>query len=217
MGKLTSILCCLISISTAIAAPGNPPAARPAVPANAAKPADPAIQPSRYAGEDPDAYAAELAKRLAIANRETDAFCQPQDPDAKPVTKIVSAKTKPRTTTAEPQAPLSDIVSQIKVTTIMPKDKRFFVNDRSFGVGDKIPLNYRNKTIRTQITEVSSSRIVFRNTESGEVGVLKLNLLPAGMTRGTKGITAPGMTPADPNAPLEIDSPSTQSVGPVTP
>ena len=83
MGKLTSILCCLLWVPAANAAPGNPAAARP-VPA--AKPAEPAIQPSRYAGEDPDAYAAELAKRLAIANRETDAFCQPQDPDAKPVT-----------------------------------------------------------------------------------------------------------------------------------
>ena len=216
MGKLTSILCCLIGISTAHAAPASPPAARTAVPANAAKTAEPVIQPSRYAGEDPDAYAAELAKRLAIANRESDPFCQPQDPDAKPVTKIVSAKT-PRRTTKEPQAPLSDIVSQIKVTTIMPKDKRFFVNDRSFGVGDKIPLKYNNKSIRTQITEVSSSPIVFRNIESGEIGILKLNLLPAGMTRGTKGITAPGMTPADPDAPLEIDSPSNQSVGPVTP
>ncbi len=215
MGKLTLSALCLLVILPAAAAPeATPAAARPASASN--KAADSPGMPSRYAGAETNAYTAELAKRLSISTRLVDPFCQPQDPDAKPVIKSVIAKT-PRRTNAEPLAPLTEIVSQIKVTTIMPKDKRFFVNDRSLGIGDKIPLNYRNKTIRTEITEVSASRIVFRNIETGELGILKLNMLPAGMTRGTKGITAPGMTPADPNAPLEIDSSNSQSVGSVTP
>lgn len=216
MGKLTLSALCLLVILPATAAPEAKPVVAP-TPAATSKSADPAGIPSRYAGAETNAYTAELAKRLSIAARAVDPFCQPQDPDAKPVIKSVIAKSPRRSTTAEPQAPLSDIVSQIKVTTIMPKDKRFFVNDRSLGIGDKIPLNYRNKTIRTEITEVSAVRIVFRNIETGELGILKLNMLPAGMTRGTKGITAPGMTPADPNAPLEIDSSNSQSVGSVTP
>jgi hypothetical protein len=216
MGKLTIFLLCTAAALPAPASPGTAPV--PAQPSSHGdKAAASATMPSRYAGEDTKAYAAELAKALSTSNRSLDPFCQPQDPDAKPVVKAVIAKTPRRTTTAEPPAALSEIVGQIKVTTIMPKDKRFLVGDRSLGIGDKVPLNYKNKTIHTEITEVSAVRIVFRNTENGELGILKLNLLPAGMTRGTKGITAPGISPADPNAPLEIDSSNTQSVGSITP
>jgi len=172
--------------------------------------------PSRYAGADPKAYTVALAKRLAIGTRTTDAFGQPQDPDARPIVKPTLAKSNRRFTT-QPAMPLSEIVSQIKVTTIMPKERRFLVGDRAFGVGDKIPLSYRNKQIRTQITFVSAAQIVFKNVETGEIGTLKLDGMPGGITRSTGAITAKGMTPANADAPLEIDSSATQSVGSITP
>ena len=52
---------------------------------------------------------------------------------------------------------------------------------------------------------MTSRQIEFRSLDNGEVASLKLNLLPVGMTPGTKSITAPGMVPDRPNAPLEIE------------
>ena len=52
---------------------------------------------------------------------------------------------------------------------------------------------------------VSSRQIEFRNLDNGETASLSLNLLPDGMTPGTKGITAPGMQQNLSDAPLEIE------------
>lgn len=218
MGKLTFILLGLIPTLAAVAQPPATPTHTPA-PAtpDAAAASDAVATPSRYAGADPTTYSAALAKRMAILSRANDPFGQPQDPDAKPVVKPTLAKATRRSFKAEPPAPLSEIVSQIKVTTVMPKTRRFLINDRALGVGDKIPIHYRNKQILTRVTEVSASRIVFKNTETDEIGILKLDMLPSGMTKGTASISAPGMSPTDPNAPLEVGSPLSQSVGSITP
>ena len=52
---------------------------------------------------------------------------------------------------------------------------------------------------------MNSRQIDFRNVENGEVASLKLNLMPAGMSPGNDGITAPGMVPDNPNAPIDLD------------
>lgn len=186
----------------------NPPTPEPPAPAaDAAPPTQVGALPtaSRYASKDLKAYVESLANQLAIRKRTTDPFCQPQDPNAKPVIKPTTAKAI-RRPTAEPPAPLSDIVSRIAITTIMPKDQRFLVGSRSIAQGDKLPLSFRNKQIHVEITEVSARRIVFRNIDTGEVGIRSLNLLPSGMTPGTHTIAAPGMLPTRPNTPLEIES-----------
>jgi len=166
-----------------------------------------ATTPSRYAGGDLKAYVEALCNQLAMRERASDPFGQLQDPNAKPVVKPTTTAKTQRRVTAEPPASLTDIVARIEITTIMPKDKRFLVGSRSIGQGDKLPLSFRNKQIHTQVTEVSSHRIVFRNLDTGELGVRQLNLLPQGMTPGTRTLTAPGMVPANPNNILEIDSP----------
>ena len=207
MGKLASILFPTFAL-LALAA------AKPALPASGAEPAPAgplpgkaiAATPSRYASQDLTAYVEALAKQLAIGGRVCDPFCQSQDPDAKPVVRPTAAKAIRRVTTVEPPASLSDIVGRIEITTIMPRDKRFLVGSRSIGQGDKLPINFRNKQIHTQVTEVSSHKIVFRNLDTGELGVRQLNLLPVGMTPGTRNIAAPGMVPSNPNSPLEVDA-----------
>jgi len=207
MGKLTYILLC--TTAALLPATAKPAAKTPALP----DPVDPAVSslpsgngptPSRYAGEDLKTYIAELANQLAIRSRVSDPFAQLQDPNAKPQVKPTVAKTA-RRTAPEPPATLSDIVGRIEITTIMPKDRRFLVGSRSIGQGDKVPIAFRNKQIRTEVTEVSSHRIAFRNLDTGEIGVRQLNILPPGMTPGTRTLTAPGMVPTNPNAPLEID------------
>ena len=47
---------------------------------------------------------------------------------------------------------------------------------------------------------------MFRNVETGESASLNLDLLPAGMKPGTKGITPLGMKPDSPTAPIELDA-----------
>jgi len=192
----------LVAVEPALAAKDpSPPVAAVTVAAKAATPI-----PSRYVGNDLKSYVEARAKQLAMHERASDPFGQLQDPNAKPVAKATATKTI-RRLTAEPPASLTDIVGRIEITTIMPRDKRFLVGSRSVGEGDKLPLIFHNKPIHTQVTEVSSRKIVFLNLDTGEIGIRQLNVLPLGMTPGTRNITAPGMVLANPNSPLEIDSP----------
>lgn len=219
MGKLNVILVWVVMASPLAAK--APPAAtgRPASPASAPAIApDPnAPPPSRYAGENIEAYIANLTSQFEIRNRATDVFGQVQDPNAKPAVKPTIAKKPVRRFTAEPPKPLSSVVEQIEVTTVMPKSKRFLVGNRSIAQGDKLTLSHRGKQIQTQIMEVSSRQIVFKELETGEVAIHQLKMLPPGMTPGTGGITAPGMSPADSKAPLEVGASSAPLSGGVSP
>ncbi len=145
-----------------------------------------------------------LASVFTISKRTTDPFGQYQDPDAKPIIKTTVAKIK-RIAPAQ-ATPFSDIVRLIKVTTIMPADKSFLVGTRTIKQGDHIPLSFRGKNIKVEVAAVTSSAIGFRNLENGEQASIQLNLLPVGMTPGNNGITAPGMVPDRPDAPIELDA-----------
>ncbi len=161
--------------------------------------------PSRFVREaDLDAYVQAFAAIFSIKDRATDPFGQLQDPDAKPVIKQTVTKTSRRVTQIQ-VTPFSDIIRMIKVTTIMPMEKCFLIGTRSIKEGQHFTINFRTKNITVEVVAVTSRAIEFRNLESGESSSLMLNLLPAGMTPGTKGITAPGMIPDLPNAPIELD------------
>ena len=88
----------------------------------------------------------------------------------------------------------------------MPGEKRFLVGTRSIKQGDQIPLSFRGKQIRVQVTEVTSQQIAFKNLDNGETASRKLDMLPVGMTPGNRGISAPGMTLDRPNAPIELET-----------
>jgi hypothetical protein len=189
-----------------------PAAPVPAAPAKAAavkpdKPSpSPSATPSRYVQEEEvEAYVNTLSSIFSIRNRTTDPFGQYQDPDAKPIVKATTNKPKTRATQVQ-AFPFADIVRLIKVTTIMPGEKRFLVGTRSIKEGDSIPLSFRGRNYKVVVAGVTSRSIVFRNSESGEVASLTLNLLPVGMTPGNGKITAPGMVPENAGAPLELDS-----------
>ena len=217
MGKLIHICLGLILAPSAFAqsaanfntrtqATATPPAA-----AQTAKPAPgaaaPAITtPSRQIGTAVlDSYLDSLATAFLIRGRAVDPFGQQQDPNAKPVIKapVVTAGRRAAPILA---TPFSEIVRKIIVTTIMPGEQRFLVGTRSFKQGDQIPLTFRHKPIRVQVTEVTSRQIGFRNLDSGETATRKLDLLPPGMTPGNHGIAAPGMSPDRPDAPIELDA-----------
>lgn len=172
-------------------------------PAPNAKPAE--ILPSRYiTTEELPSHVKALSEILTIRKRVTDPFGQYQDPDAKPIIKPTVAKLK---RPSQVQAtPFTDIVRLIKVTTVMPADKSFLVGTRTIKQGDLIPLSFRGKQIKVEVAAVNSSTIDFRNIESGEQASVRLNMLPVGMTPGNNGITAPGMVPDRPDAPIDLDA-----------
>lgn len=177
--------------------------------APAAAPSEPGpvnMTPSRFVGEaDLEPYVAALSAVFSMKDRTTDPFGQLQDPEAKRVIKTSVAKKSQRVQQMQ-ATPFSDIIRLIKVTTIMPGERRFLVGTRSFKEGGIIPLAFRSKIINVEVMSVSSRQISLRNQESGEIAALPINLLPVGMTPGNGKITAPGMTPDNPNAPIDLEN-----------
>lgn len=188
------VIASFLFVSPALAAP-TPPGA-----------AEPETKPSRYAGADTDAYIASLASRLAVTKRTTDPFGQIQDPAAKPAVAPV-AKNSTNRAPAATAKPLSEIVKQLKVTTVMPAEGKFLVGTRSISRGDSFPLGFQGKHYRVQVVDVSAQRILFRDLDTEENGELRLDVMPQGMSRGIRGVLAPGMQSTKPDAPLELDVP----------
>jgi hypothetical protein len=162
--------------------------------------------PSRQVGiSELEPYLESISSAFLSKNREFDPFGQAQDPDAKPVVKAPAPGTLKRIAPVL-ATPFPEIIQKIVVTTIMPGEKRFLVGTRSIKEGDQIPLSFRGKQIRVQVTEVTSRQIAFKNLDNGELASRKLDMLPVGMTPGLRGITAPGMTLDRPNAPIELET-----------
>ncbi|MEP2775210.1 MAG: hypothetical protein ABJQ29_02070 [Luteolibacter sp.] len=162
-------------------------------------------QPSRFAGEDAEAYIRARAAIFSMRNRVTDPFGLHQDPNVKPVVRNI-VNNMPRRQSVLPPTPLAEIVKQIPVTTIMPSEKKFLVGVRTFTEGDEFPLVYRGKTLQIRITEVSAKQISFMNVESGESGTLLTGILPPGMVAGGGNSRPAGMISSNEDAPLDLGS-----------
>lgn len=163
------------------------------------------LRPSRYVSEnDLPAYVQALTEVFSISRRVTDPFGQLQDPNAKPIVKPTPTATTRRVVAIQPTS-FPDIVSRIKVNTVMPGQKQFLIGNRTITQGDEIPLNFRGRAIMVRVTKVNSRAIEFHNIESGETAKISLSLLPDGMKAGRGDARPPGMIPETPNAPIDID------------
>lgn len=167
------------------------------------------ITQSRYVVDaDLDVYVNSLLSVFSMRGRATDPFGQLQDPNAKPVVKNTVAK--PTRRVAPVQAtPFADIIRLVKVTMVMPKEKCFLMGSRTIKQGDTLNLTYHGKSFRVEVSSVNSRQIEFRNLENSESASLKLNVLPVGISHGTRAITAPGMIPDHPDSPIELDPANT--------
>ena len=148
-------------------------------------------------------YVSSASSKFDILTRKTDPFGQVQDPNAE--APVVKAVTPTRRYPSMKPTAFKDIVSRIRINTIMPAEGRFLSNNRSFKLGSKFPIEFRGRQTQVQIVAVTGSRVDFKNLDSGEVASVKVKLLPAGMQPGASGITAPGMVLDKPDAPLRID------------
>lgn len=162
--------------------------------------------PSRFAGSDVASYTASRAAELSMKDRETDPFGLYQDPTRKPVVSKILSTPSTRLQAALPPTPLSDIIKLIRVTTIMPGERKFLVGVRSFSESDEFPLKFRGKRMNLKIVKVSARSIVFRDTENGETASLETGMLPPGMLPGNGSIRPPGMVSAQDDIPLELGS-----------
>ncbi len=163
-------------------------------------------QPSRFAGQDIEPYVVARAAVFSMRNRATDPFGMYQDPNMKPVVRKPVSNLPSKLQAALPPTPLIDIVSQIRVTTIMPGEKKFLVGIRSFSEGEEFPLVYEDKTLRMKVLEVTARRIVFRDIAKGENATLETGMLPPGMIAGGIEMRPPGMLETGDNMPLNLDS-----------
>lgn len=152
-------------------------------------------------------YVNKMVPRLSMTRRASDPFGRSQDPDAKPAV-IANANPERQRVTSLPQnVPLQQIISLIKVSTIIPTENRFLINDRSFQIGDILPISYKSKSVKVQVTSVSASKIDFRDTVSNETASLEMELLPPGMQPGTNISQTPGLFRTDAEAPIVLDAP----------
>lgn len=164
-------------------------------------------KPSRSAGADIAPYVASRNAVFAMRNRPTDPFGLSQDPNARPIVKKIAQGLPVRRQTALPPTPLADIVKLIRVTTIMPGEKKFLVGVRSFAESDEFSLMFGGKRMRIKVVEVSARSIMFRNLDNDETAALQTGMLPPGMVAGGDRIQPPGLVSPLDNVPLELDSP----------
>ncbi|MFM2198246.1 MAG: hypothetical protein RLZZ505_1678 [Verrucomicrobiota bacterium] len=163
--------------------------------------------PSRFAGKDTSTYTLARAAVFSMAKREIDPFGLNQDPSIKPAPKKVIDRLPEKRLAALPPTPLGDIVKLIRVTTIMPGEKKFLVGVRTFSEGDDFSLLFQGKRMRMEVTEVSATRIVFTNLENSEKASLETGILPSGMVAGKGTMKPAGMVSPVDDLPLDLGSP----------
>lgn len=200
--------CTLISISQPANAQGSAiPMPAPAATAPSAVVAEEnSIPASRFV--DPDmmeSYLAKLLTSLAMNGRTMDPLGQIQDPNAKPLAPKPDPSSNRRFASAKPTS-FTEIISRIKVNTIMPSEERFLIGSKSYKKGDRIQLSHKGRNTEVEVVAVDALKIEFKKVDSGEVAAVQINLLPPGMQQGTDGISTPGMAAEKKDSPLVIDA-----------
>lgn len=174
-------------------------------------------KPSRFAVNAVDAYVSAKLDILTMKSRTLDPFVLNQNPEIK--TEIKTIRDLPTSTkpTALPTIPLSEIVKLIKVSTVILKDKSFLVGDRSFKELDEIPISFEGRKKRLQVLKVTAAEIHFRDIDTKEDAILKIDVLPFGMLSGDSKLRPEGMISPDQNRDLEleIENNSSNSANPV--
>lgn len=196
--------------SSASAAPKAPKAA-----ARGKKAAAPALAPpemdrnsSRFLlADNQEAYLERIRGRLSMSKRQSDPFGRSQDPDAEPDRVVLENNPGTTRLTKIQKVPLSQSLSNLKITTIIPGENRFLANGRSYQKGEEIAFKSRGKVFNVQVMSVSASKVTFRHTETGETAELAIKLLPPGMQPGTKLSDTPGLFRSQKDTPINLDSP----------
>jgi hypothetical protein len=159
--------------------------------------------------ENQKAYLDKMLSRMSMTKRSTDPFGRFQNPDAAPAPDNNDTPGTPggRPGPQKQAASLQQLVARLKISTVIPPEKRFLIGSESYRVGETLPIAHHGKTIQVQVVSVASSKITFRNAASGETATLEMNLLPPGMQQGAAAPGPPGLFRNDKKAPINLDAP----------
>jgi hypothetical protein len=160
---------------------------------------------SRFAVGNVELYTNARMAELSMKDRATDPFGLYQDPDKKPVIKNTTPVRSNNGNTVMKAVALSDIVKLIKVSIVMVEDKSFLVGDRLFKESEEFPITFQDRTRRIKVLEVSLSKILFKDLDSGEEATLSIGALPFGMSTGDDSIRPVGMVAPTENQPLNLE------------
>ncbi len=204
VGTAIAIACChSATLADDSDAPGEP--GTTSGPADAAHQATPTTPSRLVSDSELEHYVRQITGMLPIMERARDPFGVVQDPDAEPEVVPVEDDEPAPFTPASPAIPLSEVVSRMEITTVMPGEGRFLVGTRSFHVGNVFPVNYRGRTYRLRVEDVTMERIRFRNTETDESAEHSLNPIPDGMRAANGQTEIPGLIPSGRDAPIDLD------------
>jgi hypothetical protein len=111
----------------------------------------------------------------------------------------------PQAPTEAPQIsmPLADVIKLVPVNMVIPKQQTFRMGNRDVKLGDTLPFTVNGAMVKTQVTEINSLRIAFKNVSTGEVAYRELNSLPPGMSYGVTNKMI-GKSPTAPGQPIEL-------------
>jgi|AntRauTorckE6833_2_1112554.scaffolds.fasta_scaffold38610_2 hypothetical protein len=160
---------------------------------------------SRFAGTHRDLFVDVRLDQFSMKNRPTDPFGLIQDPAKKALAEKKRTNGSPRRNSALPSTPLADIIRLIKVTTIMPTERKFFVGGRQFKESDEVTIQFQGQLRTLKVISVSASEVVFQDVDTNEKAALEIQVLPAGMSAPGEDLRPPGMISPGDEIPLQLN------------
>jgi hypothetical protein len=148
------------------------------------------VSPTRFLaqGVGVDQRIEKLKQRLAINKRERGPFGLNQIPSKTPV------DSGPLKDTLR-KAPFHEFINEIQISVINAKEKEFLVGARMFRLGQVFPIARGKERLSVEIQSVSQSRVAFKNLQTGEIAVRRMDGLPNGITASVRSLNVPGVTP----------------------
>ncbi len=144
------------------------------------------VPPARFLAEDLHDRIASMKKRLSIAGSERGPFGLYQNPGRVPVINHVAEEAR--------KTPFSEFINGIQITVINSREKEFLVGARIFRLGQVFPIVRGGERLSVRVEEVGSSRVTFRNLQTGETALRRLDVLPDGITATAGVLRVQGVT-----------------------
>ena len=142
--------------------------------------------PARFLAEDLDVRIARLRKRLSIISRERGPFGLYQNPAKTPVINHAVKEVS--------KTPFIEFINGIQISVINSKEKEFLVGARICRVGQVFPIVRGGERLSVRVEAVGPSRVTFRNLQTGEVALRRLDVLPEGVTAAAGRFRVQGVT-----------------------
>ena len=158
------------------------------------------VTPARFLADTADDRIAELKRRLSIAGRERGPFGLYQNPGKAPVIS--------RSSREIPKTSFRDFIKDIRISLINSREREFLVGARLFRLGQVFPIVRGGEKISVRVEAVDPSRVTFKNLQSGEVAVSRLDTLPDGVSAAGQPLRLQGITLRKKSEvePLQIES-----------